>query len=328
MSSYTIVAFCGGGIRGLLSATVLNRLATKHPEILTSTSLFAGTSTGADIINMLLAGWGTQKIVDYYQTSAVKFFQNPKTDPSAPAYSVDEAYAGAVSTAKGNPLLSAFLPQQVVMTSFDVGQDHVPWQPVLFGNIPRAPVVDWNVADAATASSAMPGMLGSWKGKIDGAFLNHDPTLPAVCAAVASGIALEDIYAITIGTGLMSDWIASDTKTWGAKQWQDGDLNPFNKTPALYINGKVSPIDNASLNGMTTNTTPMLVKMLLGHRYTNINPAIPFIAENDVSQPALNTLVSAGNNAAIADAEALLELAWNHLAPRPSPEPLVGLKHR
>src|SRR5215475_287529 len=54
--SHIIVCFCGGGIRGLLSATILEDLAHAYPNILTKTHLFAGTSTGAGIISWLLKG--------------------------------------------------------------------------------------------------------------------------------------------------------------------------------------------------------------------------------------------------------------------------------
>ena len=110
------------------------------------------------------------------------------------------------------------------MTAFSVGSSaDQPWNTMLFSNIAGSMLQDAGIADAATASSAMPGMLGSWTGKlggafVDGGFVNHDPTLAAIAAAVQSGVALESISAITIGTGYMPNWIASDTKTWGAQQ--------------------------------------------------------------------------------------------------------------
>lgn len=304
MSNYTIVAFCGGGIRGLLSATVLQNLAAKYPQILTGTNLFAGTSTGADIVNMLVGDTPRTpaEIVAYYQDQIVNFYQKPTgTGPSEPMYSVGLAHLGALTVHTGNPLLSSFLPQNILMTAFSVGSSaSQPWDTVLFSNIAGQGLQDAGIADAATASSAMPGMLGSWTGNldgafVDGAFVNHDPTLAAIAAAVQSGIPLESISAITIGTGYMKNWIASDTSTWGAQQWQHGDHNPNSHTPALLLNGTISPVLNASLNGTSTNLISQLAGMLLGDRYANINPSIPFIAENDVSEGALTELVAAAN---------------------------------
>jgi len=321
MSNYTIVAFCGGGIRGLLSATVLQNLATMYPQILTGTNLFAGTSTGADIVNMLVGKKPKTptQIVEYYKTTVVNFYSNlgfnPDSNPSLPQYNVHQVHLGAWSMHDGNPPLSSFLPQNILMTSFSVGSADQPWTTALFSNLVGAGLQDAGIADAATASSAMPGMLGSWAGNlgsafVDGAFVSHDPTLAAIAAAVQSGVPLESISAITIGTGYMSNWIASDTTTWGAQQWQNGDGNANNNTPALLINGTISPVLNASLNGTSTGLVPQLAGMLLGDRYANINPPIPFIAENDVSQSALTDLVNAANGASLSAAQTILTNYW------------------
>lgn len=258
-------------------------------------------------------------IVAYYKNQVVKFYQKPTgTSSSEPLYNVSSAYFGAWNVHQGNPLLSSFLPQNILMTAFSVGSStSQPWETMLFSNIAGQGLQDAGIADAATASSAMPGMLGSWTGNldgafIDGAFVNHDPTLAAIAAAVQSGVALESISAITIGTGYMKNWIASDTSTWGAQQWQHGDRNPKSHTPPLLINGTTSPVLNASLNGTSTNLIPQLAGMLLGNdRYANINPPIPFIAENDVTDAALIELVNAANNPAhLVKAERIIANYW------------------
>ena len=103
MSNYTIVAFCGGGIRGLLSATVLQNLAAKYPQILTGTNLFAGTSTGADTVNMLVGKnpKTPAEIVAYYQGPVVNFYKNPSTTPARPrtAWTRCTSARGACTTA-------------------------------------------------------------------------------------------------------------------------------------------------------------------------------------------------------------------------------------
>jgi len=81
-------------------------------------------------------------------------------------------------------------------------------------------------------------------------------------------------------------------------------------TPALLVNGAISPILNASLNGTSTTLMPQLAGMLLGDRYACINPKIPFIAENDVTPSALAELVNAANGADLSAAEQLLANYW------------------
>jgi hypothetical protein len=136
----------------------------------------------------------------------------------------------------------------------------------------------------------MPGMYGSHHGNVDGAFVNHDPTLAAIAAAVSNGVNLSDIAVICFGTGFMGNWIASDTSKWGAHQWQHGDDNPLNRTPKLLINGGISPVLNASLSGTSTNLVPQLCEMLLGReRYAYLNPTLDrIIPENDINPDDLH----------------------------------------
>jgi patatin-like phospholipase/acyl hydrolase len=105
--SYNIVCFCGGGIRGLLSATILEDLAHAYPNILTKTNLFAGTSTGAGIISWLLKGDPPADIIHHFLAQEVSFFSEPCTNPARPAYSIDKVVEGQV-VLHGTKPLNAF----------------------------------------------------------------------------------------------------------------------------------------------------------------------------------------------------------------------------
>jgi ABC-type sugar transport system substrate-binding protein len=50
-------------------------------------------------------------------------------------------------------------------------------------------------------------MLSSHGEKVDGAFVNRDPTLAAIASATNEGNRLEDIVVICIGTGFMANYI-------------------------------------------------------------------------------------------------------------------------
>lgn len=234
--TYKIVCFCGGGIRGLLSATILQNLADAYPNILSKTDLFAGTSTGAGIISWLLAGTTPAGIIQKYLTSEVQFFSFEDFEPTKPGYDIDLVFAGQAAM-HGLKTLNDF-DQSVLFTSFNVGSatsptEHTPWQPILYSNLTSSPNGGTTVAEAVTSSSAMPGMLGSYEGNIDGAFVNHDPTLAALASAIHyEKVSLSDIVVICIGTGLMQNWIASDTHSWGAQQWQKRRQQPAQQHPA------------------------------------------------------------------------------------------------
>ena len=315
---FTILSFVGGGIRGLMSVTILNKLCQRFPQLIEHTDLIAGCSTGSIITSELLAGKSPQDLITFFTTREIGFYNKMSHDPRAPAYSIDEVF-GSQLAAQHDKKVSEIEGKGVLFVSFNVGglsvQDGVqtptPWKPVMYTNMLPGHG-DVLVAKAATSSGAMPGQLGSFEGNVDGAFFNHDPTVAAISLAVAAGHKLENIVAITIGTGLMHDWIASDTHRWGADQWMNGVANPFDSTPPFLMNqSKPGPVLDMCLNGTSTELMPTLAALLLGDRYANINPALPFfIPENTTYPQAIGLLQEKGNSADTAHAEALLEAYW------------------
>src|SRR5215510_8338689 len=86
--SYCILSFCGGGIRGILSAGYLSKLYFQCQHIVKNADLLAGTSTGADIISLLMFGMDPDMVYEKYKVDAPKTFEFPDYDPSSPGYSV------------------------------------------------------------------------------------------------------------------------------------------------------------------------------------------------------------------------------------------------
>ena len=343
---FTILSFVGGGIRGLLSATILQRLADKHDHVLENTLMLAGCSTGAIITSELLAGKTPGDLIGLFTspTGEIKFYNNMNDRPDKPAYPIADVIASQAALHGDSPVSKA--PRSVLLVSFNVGGLETredgrvvpkPWDTLMFTNMlgteqDRIDGLEGNadtpIAIAASSSGAMPGQLGSVLGNVDGAFFNHDPTLAAICLAVRNGVPLEKIVAITIGTGLMPDWVASDTAQWGAKQWMDGDGNPFDNTPPFLMNqARSSPVLDMCLSGTSAETMPRLAKMLLGDRYVNINPRLPcFIPENSTNAQAIELLQRHGNEVNIDEAVALIGKYWHQITgPLPPivPPPLV-----
>ncbi|UVH56516.1 patatin-like phospholipase family protein [Variovorax paradoxus] len=321
-TKFTILSFVGGGIRGLMSVTILNELYTKFPNILENTDLIAGCSTGSIITSELLAGTTPPELITFFTTregrGEIEFYDNMNTNPKEPAYKITDVYDSQFELHK-EMKVSDVDWQKVLFVSFNVGglevkdslQTPTPWKPLMYTNM-NPELGDVTIAKAATSSGAMPGQLGSYEGNVDGAFFNHDPTVAAIALAVKAGHKLEDITAITFGTGYMPDWVASDTHNWGADQWMNGVANPFNNTPPFLMNqARPSPMLDMCLNGTSTELMPMIAKMLLGDRYTNINPTLPFfIPENTTYQQAIDLLQDKGKHADIAHAEVLVEKYW------------------
>jgi hypothetical protein len=309
---YRILAFVGGGIRGIASARMLMRLAKRHPRLVDDADLLAGTSVGSSIVSSLVAGKTPAQVYENLTTSTVNFFRHPNTDGSKPAFSVDEVVLGQRLLHPLNPRLSE-LDQKVLFTAFNLtGGPNDTWTPLLFNNLPKSTNANTHVIDAVVSSGAMPGMMGSWKGNIDGAFVNHDPSLAAIALAVNEGIDLSDITLICFGTGLMSNWISSDTSTWGAVQWQHGDGSPKDHTPAVLINGTDDPVLNATLNGTSTNLVPDMAKMMLGGRYAYLNPTLDrFIPEDDTNPADLGYLKSQAARVDLSQASQVATRFWS-----------------
>lgn len=318
---FTILSFVGGGIRGLMSVTMLQKLYDLFPNqnILEHTDLIAGCSTGSIITSELLAGTKPSDLITFFKTREVAFYDKMNTDPDKPAYSIDEVF-GSQAVLQKDRKVSDITSNKVLFVTFNKGGVPIeggirmpkPWRSIMYTNMEGGDGGDVLVAKAATSSGAMPGQLGSYEGNVDGAFLNHDPTLAAIALAVHNGHALEDIAAITIGTGLMHDWIASDTHDWGATQWMNGVANPFNNaTPFLMNQSKSSPVLDMALSGTSWNLMPGLVKLLLGERYVNLNPELPcFIPENSTYPQAISLLERKGAEVDTRAARELLRTWW------------------
>lgn len=341
---FTILAFVGGGIRGLLSVTILNRLYNIKRSVVTGTDLIAGCSTGSIITSELLARKTPLDLIDLFKGGEITFYNKMNPDPNTPAYPIDEALASQEALHGQTKVADA--GRNVLFVSFNVGglltQDDgrvvpKPWDSVMFTNMLKSEQdkldgldgnADTPIAVAAASSGAMPGQLGSLEGNVDGTYFNHDPTLAAIALAVRNGWPLEQIVAITIGTGLMPDWIASDTHRWGANQWSTGENNPFDNTPPFLINQQgSSPMLDMCLSGTSVQTMPRMVKMLLGDRYANINPTLPcFIPENSTNSQAIALLERHGQTVDISAAEELIRKYWPDTPIEPGTGSAVGAK--
>lgn len=316
--AYTILSFCGGGIRGLASATMLSELYLLFPNIISRANMLAGTSTGAGIVAALATGQTPSDLVNNFLTNERNFYAyaGQFTNASEPAYSVAE-FAASAGKSYGDLTLAGITSHDLLMTSFNVGDASTPWYPILFNNLPGSQNANTKLADAVVSSGSMPGMFGSYQfpaypqGNVDGAFVHHDPTLAAIALAVNAGIRLTDIVAICFGTGFMANNLGPATQAWGAKQWQSGDPSNRYNVPPLLINGKHSPISNISLNGTSTNLVPELSAMLLPQRYAYLNPTLDkFIPENTSNEAHLLYLQEASANVSLTEAEKLLRIHW------------------
>ncbi|MGD0074616.1 MAG: patatin-like phospholipase family protein [Candidatus Binataceae bacterium] len=72
--AYRVVSFDGGGVRGVYSAVLLQRLSEQVPAIPSGADLLAGTSTGGIIALGLASGMAPSDLVALYRDNAAKIF--------------------------------------------------------------------------------------------------------------------------------------------------------------------------------------------------------------------------------------------------------------
>ncbi len=83
MPNFRILSFDGGGIRGVLTAVLVNRLLGEYPTLLQdrpdTITMFAGTSTGGILALGMAAGLTPAQIRDLYVTNGKLIFDSSWT---------------------------------------------------------------------------------------------------------------------------------------------------------------------------------------------------------------------------------------------------------
>lgn len=218
--SYFVLSFDGGGVRGVLSAELINRLGD---DLVEKTDLFAGTSTGAFIALGLAGGLKAQDLVDLYEKAGSKLF-TPAKRPLERVLGLEAKYS---NTALKEELEKVFtkagldpkgplkqLKKEVVITSFKLKDSKTGrWEPALFTR-----KSDISLIDAALASSAAPSYFPSYKGYVDGGVAANSPSVAALGIAVESGVKLGEISLLSVGTGYVEHDLAKK-EAWGPIKW-------------------------------------------------------------------------------------------------------------
>ncbi len=234
MSKYRILCLDGGGIRGLYTAVLLNRVLTAVPTFLDDIHLYAGTSTGGILALGLAAGRTPAEGVALYQQWGPRIFSRSLTWQIRTLWGVigakynNQALHEAVTSELGALTMNdlAQRGKHVLISSFDLHREHGPyhcWQPKFFHNFP-SPTGDLTerLADVAMYTSAAPTYFPSYKGYVDGGVAANSPTMAALAQALDPGTGgqqLADIRLLSFSTGLVPRSITGERNNWGLLQW-------------------------------------------------------------------------------------------------------------
>ena len=266
MSTFRIISFDGGGIKGALSTRLLKRLCLDNPTLLEKTDLFAGTSTGALIALALAYGINANEIDDIYCYKNIKYIFSPKRfNLFHSRYKGNRLKAFIESTLSKETTLND-LQKYVLIPAFHLkGLTQKHWQGVLFNNITENITSNEKLVDVALASSAAPTYFPSHNNYIDGGLLTNSPSIASfitVLRNMKGKYTLDDFRVLSIGTGLTPKAINSNTNNWGLMQWA---IKPFSKVKLPLLSILLND-DNA--------LEDLYCQELIGDNYLRINPIL------------------------------------------------------
>lgn len=282
MAGYRILSLDGGGIRGVLTVTLLERLEKAQPGFLAATDLFAGVSTGAILALSLAAGLSPSMARELYESKGNQVFADSLLDDILDLGRLRGAEYSNVGLQR--ELISHFgdmtlgdLPKRALIVSFDLdneatGPDAVrTWKPKFFHNFP-GPGSDAGerVVDVALRSAAAPTYFPVYQGYIDGGVVANNPSMCALAQALdeqTGGQQLSDIALLSVGTGRNRKYVTAEASDWGLAQWARWLID-------IMIEGGTGVGDYQCAR-------------LLGPRYRRINPILPApIKLDDLAQVA------------------------------------------
>jgi uncharacterized protein len=277
MSTYRVLALDGGGIRGIVTVVLLQRLAAAAGLTgwLDRVDLVAGTSTGGLIALGLAKGLGLDVLQDLYVTKGKVIFDDSWFDDVVDLgklIGADYKITGLrreVKDVLGDDTTLGDLSIHVLITAFDLdnADDQGPgsdaprsWKPKLFHNFEGKgsdrDAVAWKVG---VYTAAAPTYFPSYEGYVDGGVY---ATNPAMCALAQSlderygpPAKLADVRLLSLGTGTNLHYIPRKSLDWGYAQW-------------------AKPLVNLMLDGVA-GIADFQCRQLLGDRYHRLAPIFP-----------------------------------------------------
>ena len=236
MGTYRILTFDGGGIRGIITTILLQRLSAeaKLGGWLDSVDLIAGTSTGGLIALALAHDISLDEIRLLYETRGAQIFDDSWLDNLADmGQAIGAQYdntnlADELGNFFGQTTL-AQLKKKVLITAFKLDNETSDpakrrWKPKIFHNFPGTDSDGSILArKVGLYTTAAPTYFPSVDGYIDGGVYANNPSMCALTQTqderVRNRPALPDIVLFSLGTGTSLTFIPGKRLDWGLAQW-------------------------------------------------------------------------------------------------------------
>ena len=259
-STFNMLTFDGGGLRGSLSIRLFDKIQKEYPNILKETNLLGGTSTGSLIALGLSYGLSCESIKKLYSLEYAKYiFKNPQQEIFRPKYNNDNLKKVLLSIFPEDLRLKD-LKKLVVIPTFYIGDDNNSWRAIYYNNLPNSETENARVVDVAMSSCAALIFFPTYKNHIDGGIMANNPSLACLIYAMSKeiGKSINDIRILSKDTGYKFDKIIEDTSEWGALDW-------------ILSNEPDFPIISVVLES-SLSTSNEFCKKLLEDNYFRVNP--------------------------------------------------------
>ena len=236
MNSYHILSLDGGGIRGLLTVALLERLERARPGFLEQVDLFAGTSTGSILALGLAYGLSPTELRKLYDDQGKSIFHDTLRDNirdlwimRGARYSNKHLKKALTERFCGHTL--GDLKKKVLVASFDLDNWSVNldrprmWKAKFFHNFSGDDSdAGERIVDVALRSSAAPTYFPTYQGYVDGFVVANNPSMCALAQVLGAEVRAEsaelvDAALLSVGTGLNQRYLPQEDADWGLRQW-------------------------------------------------------------------------------------------------------------
>jgi patatin-like phospholipase/acyl hydrolase len=273
MAKYRILSIDGGGIRGIVTEVLMQRLkATPGLEgFLEQVDLIAGTSTGGLLALGIARGLGLDEIHDLYVNDGPEIFDDSWLDDLldlgklrgadykiAPMRRVFKRVLGEETTL-------GQLRKRVLITAFDMDNEDPDemtrtWKPKLFHNFPGTGNDRHELAyKVGMYTAAAPTYFPSVDGYIDGGVYANNPAMCALAQTRDKRYkptpSLDEVVLLSLGTGTSLFYIRGKTLDWGYAQW-------------------IKPLISLMLDGIS-GIADYQCEQMLRNRYHRLAPVFP-----------------------------------------------------
>ena len=232
--SFNILSLDGGGVRGVLSATFVERIHNDFPNFLRDVDLIVGTSTGGIQALSLAAGLTPETIKDFYLDKTKKVFADTFMVDLRDVWKLRGADYNNTNLKEimfdlvGDMKLYE-LDKKVGIVAFDLDNGlkdpvHRTWKTKVYHNY-NGDDSDGEelVVDVALKTSAAPTFFPTYENFCDGGVVANNPALIGVCQALDRRTGLEirlpDIKVLSLGGGKVNRYIEGEDLDWGVTQW-------------------------------------------------------------------------------------------------------------